>query len=325
MKQPLLLLGLIAMLTMFNTVVADTPDGAALFERNCVSCHTIGQGDRVGPDLAGVTERRDKAWLHRQIQEPDVMIAEGDPVAMELVEQYNGMVMPNLGLDDGSVTAILDYMLEMDSGTADGGTAAAAQVFETPELMQPQARIWQVFLLISAIIVLVFAVIAFSTSSPREVDKERAYGIRKVLFLVSLVAVIGILATTLPKTPYEAQHDESAEVDRIIYVAARQFNFIWSEQPITDAEDINQVPQLREVDLAPGSTVEFRVTSVDVTHGFGLYGPERQRIAQTQAMPGYINRLRVRVDKPGQYLVLCLEYCAAGHHYMRSSLNVREL
>jgi cytochrome c oxidase subunit 2 len=43
--------------------------------------------------------------------------------------------------------------------------------------------------------------------------------------------------------------------------------------------------------LPAGSTVEFRLTSLDVTHGFGLYDPNRQIIAQTEAMPRCVTRL----------------------------------
>ncbi len=37
--------------------------GQYLFATKCISCHTIGHGDRVGPDLLGVTHARDRAWL----------------------------------------------------------------------------------------------------------------------------------------------------------------------------------------------------------------------------------------------------------------------
>src|SRR5262247_2965138 len=51
-----------------------------LFQSRCGACHTIGQGDRVGPDLAGVTTRRDRTWLARYLAEPDRVRAEGDPI-----------------------------------------------------------------------------------------------------------------------------------------------------------------------------------------------------------------------------------------------------
>lgn len=40
--------------------------GQALYEqRGCPACHTLGAGSLVGPDLRGVTERRDRDWLVR--------------------------------------------------------------------------------------------------------------------------------------------------------------------------------------------------------------------------------------------------------------------
>ena len=68
--------------------------------------------------------------------------------------------------------------------------------------------------------------------------------------------------------------------------------------------------------------VIFRVTSADVNHAFAIYDPDMQVIAQTQAMPGYFNGLRVRFPRPGQYKVLCLEYCGLVHHSMLATLDV---
>ena len=41
-------------------------------------------------------------------------------------------------------------------------------------------------------------------------------------------------------------------------------------------------------------------------------------------MPGYVNRLRVRFDRPGTYPVMCLEYCGMSHHVMRGVIEVQE-
>ncbi len=250
------LVGVLAGLALTATAAAQVPgeQGRVLFEQLCVACHTVGGGDRVGPDLAGVTLRRDEAWLKRMISEPDAMIAEGDPVVAALVERYNRIVMPRLGLDGAKVEAIVTHLRALDAGTA--APTRPAVVYDTPELMQPQARIWQVFLLISAVIALVFTAVAFSTRSPREVSVARAYSLRRLLFLAALVAVIGMLATTFPQTPYAADRNATtAGVDRIIYVAARQFDFIWSDEPIASLADIGRVPRLAEVVIDAGATV----------------------------------------------------------------------
>ena len=55
---------------------------------------------------------RDRAWLTRWIKEPDVMLKEKDPLALQLYEQYDRVAMPNLLLSDGDIEAIIAYMDE---------------------------------------------------------------------------------------------------------------------------------------------------------------------------------------------------------------------
>ncbi len=91
--------------------------GEALFKQNCSACHTIGGGDLVGPDLQGVTLRRDGDWLARFIQQPDRMIAEGDSIAKRLLAKYNNIPMPVQGLSALQVKAVLAYLVQQN-GTA---------------------------------------------------------------------------------------------------------------------------------------------------------------------------------------------------------------
>jgi protein SCO1 len=85
-----------------------------LFQSRCSACHTIGDGDRVGPDLQGVTHRRDRDWLTRYLTAPDRMLAAGDPVATALFERYGNVRMPNLGLAEPEVAALLSYLERLD-------------------------------------------------------------------------------------------------------------------------------------------------------------------------------------------------------------------
>lgn len=94
--------------------LAGTP-GQGLFQKACASCHSIGEGDRIGPDLAGVTARRDPDWLKRFIAEPDAMRKQGDPLALELVAKYKGVLMPAVGLSEVDVKDLLAY-IEARSG-----------------------------------------------------------------------------------------------------------------------------------------------------------------------------------------------------------------
>jgi len=104
---------------------ADAPElrniskGETLFRTRCASCHTIGEEDgagadknRLGPDLLGVTWKRDPAWLTRWLKEPDKMLAEKDPTAMALLAEYNNVTMPNLRLNDADIQNLLSYIEE---------------------------------------------------------------------------------------------------------------------------------------------------------------------------------------------------------------------
>jgi hypothetical protein len=44
------------------------------------------------------------------------MLAEKDPLAMRLFEQYRGIRMPNLGLSPGQVSAVVAYMKKSGDG-----------------------------------------------------------------------------------------------------------------------------------------------------------------------------------------------------------------
>ena len=88
-----------------------------LFRSSCSSCHTIGQGDGIGPDLAGLTARRDRAWVTRYVLEPDKMLADGDRTATALFAKYKNVRMPNLQLDAEDVAALLS-LIEKKTATA---------------------------------------------------------------------------------------------------------------------------------------------------------------------------------------------------------------
>ncbi len=87
------------------------------FESKCLACHTIGQGDKLGPDLAGVTKRRDQAWLARWLKEPEKML-ESDPTAQAMLKQYNNIPMPNQSLTDVEIRQYLKYFQWIDSQPA---------------------------------------------------------------------------------------------------------------------------------------------------------------------------------------------------------------
>jgi protein SCO1/2 len=88
----------------------DLKAGQYVYSSRCSACHTVGQGDKVGPDLAGVTARRPRAWLARYIGAPDEVLAEGDAAAVALYEKYGKVRMPKLRFAPGEVDAVISYL-----------------------------------------------------------------------------------------------------------------------------------------------------------------------------------------------------------------------
>ena len=84
--------------------------GQYLFATRCAACHTIGNGDKVGPDLLGVTSVRDPNWLRRTITDPDKLLVEKDPIATALFKKYKEVQMPNLGLAETDVNTLIDFL-----------------------------------------------------------------------------------------------------------------------------------------------------------------------------------------------------------------------
>jgi mono/diheme cytochrome c family protein len=91
--------------------------GETSYQQKCAACHTIGGGRLVGPDLKGVISKRDPSWLIRWIREPDKMLAEGDPIATQQLQEYNGVPMPNLGVSETEAKNIIAYIEKVESSS----------------------------------------------------------------------------------------------------------------------------------------------------------------------------------------------------------------
>jgi protein SCO1/2 len=84
--------------------------GEYLFVSHCSRCHSIGEGDKLGPDLHGVTSRRESDWLVRYVNNAQKMLAARDPIAVGLSEKYQTARMPNMRLDSGQVKDLIEYL-----------------------------------------------------------------------------------------------------------------------------------------------------------------------------------------------------------------------
>lgn len=73
-----------------------------------------------------------------------------------------------------------------------------------------------------------------------------------------------------------------------------------------------------KITIPAGSTVTFHVTSRDVQHGFTVTGTN----INVQILPGYVSTMTYTFEQPGEYLVVCSEYCGVGHQAMYATIEV---
>jgi cytochrome c oxidase subunit 2 len=68
-----------------------------------------------------------------------------------------------------------------------------------------------------------------------------------------------------------------------------------------------------------GAHVTFYVTSGDVEHGFSI--PETG--VNTMVTPGWVSSVSHTFRTPGTFLLICNEYCGAGHQTMAAKVVVQ--
>ena len=86
------------------------PDGKAIFQANCISCHSAGDNRVIGPGLKDIEKRRNQAWLLPWIKNSQSVIKSGDAYAVKIFEDYNKVVMPSQSLNDDEIKAVLVYI-----------------------------------------------------------------------------------------------------------------------------------------------------------------------------------------------------------------------
>ncbi len=73
------------------------------------------------------------------------------------------------------------------------------------------------------------------------------------------------------------------------------------------------------IEVPAGAKVNFTLTSKDVTHGFQVVNTN----INAMVMPGHIQKISHTFNEPGEYLVVCNEYCGAGHQAMSTTIIVK--
>lgn len=108
-----LLFGLLLIFGL-NTAASGQDAGQKIFESKCFSCHNIGGGDKQGPDLKGVTDRRSDEWLKEFIKTPTAL-SQRDAAAAELLKKYSPEIMPDQTLADEELTAVIELIRNLSA------------------------------------------------------------------------------------------------------------------------------------------------------------------------------------------------------------------
>jgi mono/diheme cytochrome c family protein len=100
--------GRTVLLAAADPAEGDAAKGKSTFDAKCALCHSIGAGDKIGPDLKGATRRHDDKWLTWWLLETDRM-QKTDPAAKALLAKYRTS-MPNLALKPSEVRELLQFL-----------------------------------------------------------------------------------------------------------------------------------------------------------------------------------------------------------------------
>jgi nitrate reductase gamma subunit len=132
----------VSMLFGFN-YSAQASQGEELFNKYCMTCHSLTDKSMVGPGLGGVVEKRTPEWLVSWIKDPMAMVNGGDEQAVEVYNTYNQIPMPGFPqFADAEMTALIDFLAEQklpEAAASSGGTSAVATTSGAAKSSSPSA------------------------------------------------------------------------------------------------------------------------------------------------------------------------------------------
>ena len=114
---------------LFTSTAYSQETGQKIFTQRCAACHSIGKGRLVGPDLAGVDQRRSEEWIINFVKSSQSLVNKGDKQAVKIFEEYGKMVMPDQALSNDQIKSVIGYIKKSSAG---GSKAEAKPVDQKP-------------------------------------------------------------------------------------------------------------------------------------------------------------------------------------------------
>jgi cytochrome c oxidase subunit 2 len=183
----------------------------------------------------------------------------------------------------------------------------------------------EILLLIFVIVVVVaaagFGVVAITTRMRKKqaFASKRTYKFESYWAAGTAIILVWLWITSYPwMPPVSFSSVQNLKPDQLqnVHITAGQWFWLMSSDDKTS-------PSTIKVDT--GKPVKFIARSLDVNHGFGIFGSKDDGspiLLQMQIVPGFDNIFYYTFKKSGTYFVRCLEYCGYAHPYMTTSLEV---
>lgn len=175
--------------------------GEEIYNKNCMTCHTLSDKRLTGPGLNGLLERRDAEWVAKWIRNSQELINSGDETAVKLFEEYHKVAMPSYDLSDDEMADLIKYIdengesSESETAVADSGAASGDSSDDEGKGVNLMHIFWGVL----ALVITVIFLYRFKTRVLREVNNlgvyANAHRIRNypgILLLYLIIAVFAI-------------------------------------------------------------------------------------------------------------------------------------
>lgn len=171
---------------------------------------------------------------------------------------------------------------------------------------------------ILVIAVVVFLMASSSSEEDKYTAKHKVYKVRGRYFFALVFCITVLLIVSLRLLPYP--NNQMPPGNTVTVVGAQ---WSWKLAPGEFNKKVNEFAGKNEITLPVNANIKFVVTSVDVNHSMGIYNSKGDLMIQTQAMPQYKNELQFKFQQPGDYHILCLEYCGLVHANMAGIIHVQ--
>lgn len=185
--------------------------GEKTFKNNCATCHKVKE-KHIGPALANVYDRRSMDWIKSFVKNSQAMIADGDPDAVALWEEYQPTVMTSFAsLQDEHIEEVVAYIkaetekVDVVPDTAAGGGGATGGDGGASSKYLNLIMVGLVIVL-ALILVVLFLIIGFMSRFLKDKENlaeedqellENKFNLAKIVKSPAFVGIVAVIFTII--------------------------------------------------------------------------------------------------------------------------------